>query len=162
RARATYGAELPFIDQEMEEWIVALTPRWDEVYRSLDTSGPEWRQIAFPHLWRKGANALAWRVERLAADEFTVTGKLRVLPNPAHQMNVLLGLPDESFVQIGFVAEQGVWVYRYDASKSSWTEVGHGLTPAFHVGAALAFVVHHHDRVTTVEAGGQPVLSFEL
>ena len=162
RAKATYGNELPVIDREMEEWIAALAPRWDEPYRSLDTSGPEWRQIAFPHLWRNGSNAIAWRQDRVTADEFTVSGKLRVFPNAAHQMNVLLGLADESFVQIGFVANQGVWVYRYDASKSTWTEVGHSLTPAFQVGAVLRFTISHHDRVTTVEADGQPVINFEL
>jgi hypothetical protein len=162
RAKATYGTELPAIDRELEESIAAFAPRWDEVYRSLDTSGPEWRQIAFPHLWRKGANALAWRQDRLTADEFTVSGKLRVFPNAANQMNVLLGLADEGLVQIGFVANQGVWVYRYDASKSSWTEVGHSLTPAFPVGARLGFVIQHHDRITSVEANGQPVINFEL
>ena len=70
--------ELKKIDGAFEKYVRALKPQWDEVYRSLETSGPTWTQIAFPD-----TNAIAWRTQAVKKEpEITVSLNGRSMRGP--------------------------------------------------------------------------------
>ena len=68
--------EINKMNQEFADYLKKLSPQWKEIYRSLETQGDEWVQIAFPK-----TNAIAWRTKPVGKDSYTISGKLKILPN---------------------------------------------------------------------------------
>jgi hypothetical protein len=115
------GADhLPILDQEFQKYLASLKPQWEEVYRTLDTRGNVWTQMAF-----SDANAIAWRTEPVGKDEYGVGGALRILPGGKKQLNLLLGRDDAGFISVAFVAGDGVTLFDYHADrKDGWERLG--------------------------------------
>jgi hypothetical protein len=60
------------LDGAFAAYVRSLSPKWNEVYRSLETAGDDWTQIAFPDV-----NAIAWRTRPITR------GGAEHLPRPA-------------------------------------------------------------------------------
>lgn len=116
----TLGQEgMMSIDGRFAKYLRSLRPRWEEVYRSLETAGDHWTQIAFPD-----KNAIAWRTEPVGEDAYTLRGAFRVLPGKKQQLNLLLGRNDDGFVSIAFVAGHGVTIFHFHAKDDRWEGLG--------------------------------------
>lgn len=111
--------EMSAIDAKFNAYLRTLKPRWEEVYRSLETAGDDWTQIAFPD-----TNAITWRTAAAAKDEYTLKGQLRILPARKQQLNLLLGRNVEGFVSIALVAGSGVTAFEYHAKENRWERLG--------------------------------------
>jgi len=80
--RERFGVER--LGRELRERIAGLEPRWDQVYRSLDTSGGRWLQCAFPDF-----DAEAWRVGPVAESTYALAGRATPLSEET-RMDLLL------------------------------------------------------------------------
>lgn len=107
------------IDAKFKAYLRSLTPQWDEVYRSLETAGRSWTQIAFPD-----KNAISWRTEPVGKDEYALEGKFKILPNRKQQLNLLLGRNHDGFVSVAFAAGSGVTIFNYHAKENRWEKLG--------------------------------------
>ena len=105
-------------------------PKWRETYRSLETKGKTWTQIAFAE-----KNAIAWRTRRIGRSTYRITGSVEILPNDRRQMNLLLGKDGGGFISVAFVAGYGINVFRYDSRKGHWTELAKAKVPSIGVGS---------------------------
>lgn len=115
-------AALTALDGEFKAFVHAQNPRWSEVYRSLSTSGTTWFQTAF-----ESVNAIAWRTEMVATDNYELSGEVEIYDGPAQQMNVLLGRTDHGFVQVSFTAGYGLDVFEFDNQRigdAQWKKLG--------------------------------------
>ena len=116
---ATYETEgLAGLDLDYEQFVRSQAPAWDEVFRTLSTSGDAWTQAAFAD-----HNAVAWRTSPVAAESYEVRGQMEILPGlgKSQQMNVLLARDkDQSFLSVAFVAGYGVNVFRFHAKDDRW------------------------------------------
>jgi len=152
QATAAFGDQ----DKSFAKHVASLAPQWNEVYRSLTTSGAEWTQIAFPD-----ANAIAWRTEPLKSKGFTAKGELRILPGGRQQMNFLFGRTDDGFHSIAFVADGGFTVFDYRAATNKWVAIGAGNAPALRLCVRTPFSVAVVRDKLTVELADQS-WKFEL
>jgi hypothetical protein len=142
------------LDRDFAAYVRSLSPKWNEVYRSLETAGDDWTQTAFPDV-----NAVAWRTTPVGKSAYTLSGALTILPGAAQQLNLLLARTPEGFVSIAFVAGFGVNVFDYHAKEERWQELGHAEVPTLLAGRKIAFAVHVHDRRIDVTLDGKQVLS---
>jgi len=152
-ATAPYALEgLDGLDLDFEQFVRSQTPAWDEVFRSLSTSGDAWTQAAFAD-----DNAVAWRTSPVGADSYEVRGQIEILPGlgKLNQANVLLGREkDRGFVSVVFLAGYGVDVMRYDAKDDRWLRLGAGPTKAVQTWRRLPFrVVVDGDRLKVIVDG---------
>jgi hypothetical protein len=111
--------EMKAIDGKFEAYLRGLSPRWEEVYRSLETAGDSWTQIAF-----RDTNAIAWRTDAVGRDTYTLEGGFKILPNWNQQLNLLLGRNRDGFVSVAFVAGGRVTVFDYHAKENRWEGLG--------------------------------------
>lgn len=117
---ATLGPdEMKTIDRKFADYLRQRKPQWEQVYRSLDTAGKEWFQIAF-----SDKNAIAWRTEPVGSDEYVLKGKFKILPAEKRQLNLLLGRNVDGFVSIAFDPVFGVTVFEYHAKDERWERRG--------------------------------------
>ena len=58
------------LERDFQRDVKGLEPRWQEVFRSLETGGEAWTQVAFP-----GKNAIAWRTED-AGSRYVLRGQV--------------------------------------------------------------------------------------
>lgn len=124
-------------DRAFRSWLEALTPKWDEVFRSLGAQGNEWRQVAFPDY-----NAVAWNMVPVKGRRLSVAGQLRILPGGRRQLNFLFGRTDDgSFGSIAFVADQGFTVFHFDAARKDWQRLADGNAPGLRCGVSTAFAI---------------------
>lgn len=158
RARELFGADaLQALDVAFERALTALTPHWTEAARSLDTTGRDWVQIAFPASLRASNHAVAWSLDRVPSPSFAIAGTATFIPNFGHQLNVLLELEDTKVLQVSFVAGDGVWFLLFDRGRSAWLDRRHVPTPGIAVGAPFTFRVAHAGKILTVEIDGRLV-----
>jgi hypothetical protein len=132
QALAAFGSQ----DKAFAKFVAALRPEWDEVFRSLATSGNEWVQIAFPD-----TNAIAWRVEPLKAKSFSASGALRILPGDRQQLNFLFARGDQGSYSIAFVADSGFTVFDFRSATDEWVRIGDAKAPALRLGILSKFAV---------------------
>jgi hypothetical protein len=141
-----FGSAFSRLDADLVKYVQSLDPQWDEVYRSLETSGEEWVQIAF-----ESKNAVAWRTEPIGGKKFTMTGELTLLPGATTQMNVLLGKSDAGFVQVSFVA--GVGITLFDYRDRQWTVLARVGSEAIEVGEPPFFRIAYTDAKHKLSIG---------
>ena len=103
------------LQQAYATYVRGLRPAWSEVYRSLETLGEAWLQIAFPNV-----NAVAWRTQPVGKDRYVLSARVRILRNYGKQANLLLDQRTGGFVSVALTAGFGVSVFAYDAQKDAW------------------------------------------
>lgn len=104
------------LDKGFAKYVNGLRPAWSETFRSLETEGDHWLQVAFPK-----TNAIAWRTEPVGRAQYTFEAGVRLQRNFGSQANILLDKRDGGFVSIALTAGFGVNVFEYDAKKNTWT-----------------------------------------
>lgn len=117
--KALGPAEMKTIDGRFKAYLRGLTPHWEEVYRSLDTAGGRWTQIAFTDM-----NAIAWRTEPVEKEAYTLEGRLKIFPGRNRQLNLLLGRNPKGFVSVAFTAGADVTIFHYHAKENRWERLG--------------------------------------
>jgi hypothetical protein len=163
RAAALYGpTRLAELDRDLRQRVAGLKPQWEEMARSLDTVGRDWRQIAFGQTWVDGRNAMAWHVEPAPSPAFTISGRATILGNPGRQLNVLLRFDDDDFLQVSFVANKGVRLWKFERRKNAWADLGFAPSRAFPVGQSFMFVVSHRSGVVTVSVNEEVMTTLKL
>jgi hypothetical protein len=163
RALALFGADqLDDLDGAFQRALTALAPRWSEEARSLDTHGVDWVQIAYPPSLRGGNRAAAWSLARAPGASFSLAGRAVIVPNFGHQMNLFLELDDAQFLQVSFVAGDGVWFWLYDRGRGAWIDRRHLPAAGIEIGAPFAFRVAHAGEIVTVELDGRVVARLPL
>lgn len=138
--------EMKAIDGKFKAYLHAMTPQWEEVYRSLETAGKNWTQIAFPD-----KNAIAWRTEPAGKDGYVLEGRFKILPGWEQQLNLLLGRNLEGFVSIAFTAGRGVTIFHYHAKENRWERLGRAESDVLELDRWIRFRVEvggDHVRVT--------------
>jgi hypothetical protein len=161
RAKVLFGEEaLARLNGDLRARIGALTPHWTQPYRSLDTLGNDWTQIAYPPNYKYGANAIAWRLDRAPSANLTISGQATILANATLQLNVLLRVDDDDFVQVAFVARQGIYLYEW--RSKAWTKLKSTNAPDIAVGQPFSFEVSHRDGWLTVMVNGKARLARKL
>jgi hypothetical protein len=161
-ARLELGGDagLAALDKEFSAYVRALSPHWDEVYRSLSTAGDTWTQAAF-----KDANAIAWRTGDVGADKYEVSGELEIFDGDAQQMNLLLGRTPNGLVQISFVAGQRIVVFEYDNRRmngTDWKRLGSVDQALVKTNHSTPFRVKVAKSKLTLEIDGKAVGSFDV
>ncbi len=150
-------SSLEKLDREFLRHVEGRKPRWDEVFRSLETHGEDFVQRAFEEV-----NAIAWRTEPVAKLPFTCEGWLRILPGRATQMNFLLGRSDAGFLSVAFTAGYGVDAFRYESASEEWHRLGTVGVPELRVGTGAAFRIVARADALTVSWDGKEVLQAPL
>jgi len=107
-------------------YLRALKPVWSERYRSLETAGEDWIQIAFAD-----TNAIAWRALPVGKDSYVLALRLRILRNYGKQANLLLDQREGGFVSVALTAGYGVTVFAYDGRKDAWDRRAAQELPGF-------------------------------
>ncbi|MBL8722625.1 MAG: hypothetical protein JNK49_01190 [Planctomycetes bacterium] len=139
------------VDRDFAAFVAKQRPAWREVFRSLDPSGAQWRQIAFPD-----RNAVAWRRDPVKGGRLHARGTLRILPGGRGQLNFLFGRTEqEDFYSVAFVADQGFTVFRYDGANDDWRNLGVGNAPALRLGVSTDFALEATGEQLLVKVGGQ-------
>jgi hypothetical protein len=162
-AGEVYGAErVEALDEAFPDYVESLEPRWRQPYRSLETHGEEWEQIAFPEAGGFGANAIAWSLAKAKGPAVRVSGAVRVLPVGRQQMNLLLGIDENEFVSIAFNAGEGVTVFTYDGSKDAWNRRGFFAVAGLDPGPTFDFAVTFEGRALAIAVRGVEVAELEL
>lgn len=146
--------EFSGLDKDFAKFIRSLKPEWDEDFRSLDTSGKQWRQIAFPE-----KNAVAWRVAPVGQDQYEISGHVRILPGTTQQMNLYLGRSDEGFVSVAFVAGYGVTVFRFRTGKDEWENLATAKVNGIESGKDISFRVRVSVDEVKISIGKKSVLT---
>jgi hypothetical protein len=144
-AMEAFGKE----DEAFAKYVRGLAPEWEEVYRSLWTTGTDWTQIAFPD-----GNAIAWRRNPLGSSAFAAKGSLRILPGDAQQMNFLFARTPDGFYSLAFVADSGFTLFDYRSKTSEWVQIGKGNAPGLRLGVTTDFALDGHDAKLTVQLDG--------
>jgi hypothetical protein len=138
-----------------DRFVADARPAWSEVFRSLWTEGPTWRQAAFAE-----KNALAWRCDPVPGG-LVASGGLQILPGGRQQMNFLFGRSDRGFYSVAFVADRGFTVFDYAARGEEWQQLGAGNAPQLRLGVRSRFAVEAAARKLTIRVDDQH-WAFEL
>lgn len=147
-SEALGGPKFDSVDRKFRRYIRSLFPRWREVYRSLDTKGTSWTQVAF-----EDKNAIAWRTRPARRGRCTIMGSVEVLPNRKRQMNLLLGYDADGFISVAFTAGYGVNVYRYYSQEDQWDRLADRRIKGLEVGRKIRFMIDVADQKLTVRVG---------
>jgi hypothetical protein len=148
------------LDHDFVAWVLARTPRWDEVLRALDTSGDAWVQQAFA-----AEPAVAWRTEPVLLSTYSASGEFELLPGGEQELRFLLGRRPRGFVAVGFRAGFGVTVSAYEEEPSGtgrFQLLARARTPALVTGRRLPFRIDVEPGRLRVTIDRQPVLEAEL
>ncbi len=108
-------------DDHFRAWIADRPALWDEAIRSLAVAADDpqrWTQIAFPD-----ANAIAWTTAAQPLENYTLRGRVRILPGDRQQMNILLARSDSGFISVALTTGWGVTVFHYSSSDNRWTRL---------------------------------------
>jgi hypothetical protein len=132
------------MNKAFKKYVRDLHPQWREVYRSLDTTGKNWTQIAFPD-----KNAICWRTEPISAENYSIKGTLEILPNPRQQLNLLFGFNDDGFISVG-IAVGSVAVHHYYSKEDRWQLLGRAGVEGINVNSPLPFVVEIRGQNLTI------------
>lgn len=121
---AIAGAGIEDSDSAFRDWLSGFSPKWDEQYRSLQTSGDVWMQGAFSR-----NNSVAWNSQELGERDWEMTGSFKVFDSEKTQMNILLGKSDAGYISIALGPDFGVTVfyrkYSDNGKKSNWIRLIH-------------------------------------
>ena len=115
------GVENP--DQAFKDWVLAFEPKWNQVYRSLETNGDAWFHCAFD-----STNSVCWNSQKLGRGNWELSGSLRIFEGDKSQMNVLLGKSDTGYLSVALGPTFGVTVFHrqyQDNDKSKWVRLIH-------------------------------------
>ncbi len=145
------------LDKGLRAYIQGTAPAWREEYRSLETAGDGWVQIAFPD-----TNAIAWRTQPAGKKPYVLRGAVKMLSAEASQMNVLLDKSDAGFLSVAIVAGYGATAFRYHAEGDRWERLGDGKAPGVNVGEKVSFEVRVAKKSLIVKIGGEDVLRVDL
>jgi hypothetical protein len=145
------------IDAEFRASLGALKPRWEEVYRSLETAGDGWTQIAFPD-----TNAIAWRTAPAASDAYALEGRFKIHRGRKQQLNLLLGRESSGFVSVAFVAGYGVTIFRYQAKENRWERLGSAASDALQLDRWVRFSAKIGADQLRVSLDEKPALAVPL
>ena len=143
-------------DRRFAKYVMALEHRWEEIYRSLETAGDEWTQVAFPT-----KNAIAWRTDPVGRSTYALEGKLKILSNNKQQMNVLLGRNADGFVSVA-LSTGGVTVFNYLQEENRWDRLGYRDAKALRGERWALFRVKIEDDRLSVSLNSETVLSVSL
>lgn len=117
-AQAVYGVtkrKPKPLDKAFAKFVAKLEPEWEQLYNSLQATGDDWVQLAFPEV-----NAIAWRTAPVRKGKLRLTGEARVLPGRTKQINILLDRRDDGFVQVCLVAGYGATVFEHFYEANKW------------------------------------------
>jgi len=142
-------------DAAFEKFARGAERRWDEPLRSMWCERDEWVQVAFPK-----RNAIAWRVEPVAGESFSITGTCRTLPGDASQMNVLFAGTDEGFYSLAMFPG-GFTLFDHRTEGNEWRRVGGVAEPAIVRGEPVEFGVRGGGQQVEVRIG-ERTWSFDL
>lgn len=138
-------------DRDFAAFVQKGRPKWQEPYRSLSTSGRDWHQIAFPN-----RNAVAWSQEPVKGGKLFAGGTLRILAGGKQQLNFLFARNEaQEFYFIGFVAGEGLQVWRYDNGLDDFREIGKVAVPALRLDAAVPFAIEASGSELLVRVAAQ-------
>jgi len=159
-AALSEGTDVAALDGELAAYVRALEPRWDEVYRSLSTSGDTWLQAAFPK-----TNAICWQTADVGADRYEVSGEVEVFAGKKQQLNLLLARTPNGFVQVAMTAGSGVVVFEYDNRRSGdeqWKRLGGNDVPALVAGKWIPFRARVAKSKLTIDIAGKQVCEVDV
>lgn len=150
------------LDDEFRAWIAGLKPEWEEIHRSLETSGDDWAQVAFDD-----KNAIAFKTAPAGTKPYALEGTVTLFTDRRSepQMNLLLGrerIPGtdhERFVSIAIAPGGGATLFDFDSSReqaAQWKNVAFGPMPGEVLGKPIAF------RVECSLKGGKTKLSLKI
>ncbi len=145
------------IDDEFRDFVRALQPQWEQVYRSLETDGDQWVQTAF-----RSTNAIAWRAQPIKPSSYDVAGTLTLLPGRATQLNLLLGRSRSGFVSVAFTAGYGVTVFEYHSRGDRFERLARqsvGLAPDKPIRFRASYLASGE---LSVDVDGKQVLEVDL
>ncbi|GJM26127.1 MAG: hypothetical protein DHS20C16_25420 [Phycisphaerae bacterium] len=145
------------LDSEYRAYLASLKPKWDEVFTSLETAGPEWTQIAFSDV-----NALAWNTAPNEKDSYVITGEFKILPGWKRQLNLLLRRNADGFVSMAFVAGGSVTVFEYGSAKNTWDRLGSVRVESLAVDRWVPFEVKISKDTMQIKLDRKSVLSIPL
>jgi hypothetical protein len=127
---------LAALDRELRASVLAHEPRWDEVARSLDTSGSGWVQQAFPD-----ARAIAWSSDEAPGPAFALSAEVELLAGGEQELRVLLGRRRRGFVAVGLRAGVGVSVLAWSEEEGGpgrWERLARARVEAVATGRRIA------------------------
>jgi len=136
------GTDVETLNKEFVAHLESLRPGWVESTRSLETSGPEWDQIAFP-----GSTATSWRQAPLPGS-FVISLTATIHDAGRKQMNIRVGQPD-SFTQFSITAGFGLNVFEY-ADKQWNTKLAKKID-GLKVGKQIDLSISHDDEKGKME-----------
>lgn len=141
------------LDEGFRTWLQRLQPTWEEVYRSLSGADGEWVQIAFPD-----KNAVAWRAAAVGRPAYALSAVVEILPNAAHQVNLLLDRADEGFLVVALSAGFGVTLFEYEAKENRWNRRASASHPSVQVGKPFHVEVRVAGGAVAVAVDGEALL----
>lgn len=145
------------VDRDFVAFVQKGKPKWFEPYRALSTAGKDWPQIAFPN-----RNAVAWHQEPVKGGKLFASGSLRILPGGRKQMNFLFARNEQDeFYSLGFLADQGLRLFRYEVANEDFREVGKVDVPELKLGQTVPWKLEASGVDLTVRVGAQ-VCKFTL
>lgn len=156
--RGIGAQEFAGLDRLLVRYIAQLSPQWEEVHRTLDTSGEAWVQAAF-----ESSDAVAWRTEPLDGRSFALSGAVTVLGDGSNQLNLLLDRRETGFLAVSFAAGQGVTVSRYRAGDEQWDTLREVRLPALQTDRRIPFLVSYSTTAGfSIDINRQRVLTMDL
>ncbi len=149
------------IEVKFLRYLKMVKPDWEQLYRSLEASGDEWVQSAFPD-----TNAMAWRTEAPRRGKYEISGSLELVPGKGNQLNLLLdrrteGL-DRGLVSIAFVAGYGVTVFEYLPETKGWVKLTSHEVAGFVSGESIEFEVKVSGNKLSLSMAGAPVFTLKI
>jgi hypothetical protein len=141
-------AALDAVNDAYRRSVDAMAPIWDEVYRSLETDGETWRQLAY-----STSNAVAWRLPAVGST-YTIAGRVSVPASDSPQANVLLGERDAGFFSVAIRVGSGVTLLECQGNR--WENHWHA-DREIEAGAPVDFRVEVSGREIVVRIDGREV-----
>lgn len=106
-------------DREFKAWVGSVKPMWNQLTRSLQTTGDVWFHCAFDN-----TNAVCWRQEELGDRNWEISGSLRIFDGDNSQINILLGQSDAGYLSVAMGPTFGITVFHRkfieDGKRSRW------------------------------------------
>ena len=152
-------AALATIDRRFAQHVAALSPRWQETARALDTSGEVWTHAAFDQ-----HDAIAWRTGAIGERPFLLSGGVTVLADGPARLGLLLEQPGAGVVRVTFAAaERALTVDRVAAAGGRPDLLRQISLPALRTGRRTQFTARYSTGdALTISVDGRPALTLEL
>lgn len=150
------GVENP--DHDFKEWVSSVKPMWNQLTRSLQTTGDAWFHCAFDN-----TNAVCWKQEPLGDRNWEISGSIQIFEGDKSQMNVLLGQSEAGYLSVAMGPTFGVTVfhrqYTDDGKKSSWNRLEHKEFQTFEKDEWVEFkITKRNDRLMIKINRERPVM----